>query len=73
MIRPVLFGLFMGQKPSRTWRKYLVLFPLYGFVSRGGRRGGLAQLGAIVPGLWWSRVSDSGDARIWTRVDRSAR
>ena len=73
MIRPVLFGLFLGQKPSRTWRKYLVLFPLYGFVSRGGRRGGIASLGAIVPGLWWSRVSSAAGDRIWTRVERSKR
>lgn len=73
MPRPVFLGLFLGRKPRRTWRTYLVLFPRVGLVSRGGRNAGLAVPDVVGVGLWYSRVSVSAGERIWIRVRRSAR
>lgn len=73
MIRPVFFGLFLRRKPSRTWRTYLVLFPRFGLVSRGGLDAGLAVPDIVGIGLWHSRPSRAVGDRVWIRVRRSAR
>lgn len=73
MPRPVFLGLFLGRKPSRQWRTYLVLLPRFGMVSRGGRNAGVAFPGLVGVGLWHSRPSHSVGDRVWVRVRRSLR
>lgn len=68
MPRPVFLGLFLGRKPRRTWRTYLVLFPRFGLVSRGGKSAGIAVPGLVAVGLWHSRVSKSAGDRVWIRA-----
>lgn len=75
MIRPVFLGCFLRRKPSPRWRTYLVLWPRQGFVSRADSldRGGLAQYGWVVPGLWYSRPSHALGERVWIRVGKARR
>lgn len=59
----------LDPSPRKTWQKVILWRPRFGRLD-----GELASKGSVLllPGTWWTRVSQSQHGRIWTQSPEDA-